>query len=551
MQSDLQVTVPHFGSPEALKTSLCRSASGYAASITQQIENTMSESTPRPPNIFNKLYSKDDYKREAHIYENDHVEREGYRSDFRRDYARLIHAPSFRRLQGKTQIFPGAESDFFRNRLTHSMEVAQIAKSIAIRLNSKPDFGNDYQIDTDLVEFAGLAHDLGHPPFGHTGEDALAECMKEHGGFEGNAQTLRILARLEKRALTHEKFRKYNGVYNNSDERKGLNLTYRSLASIIKYDKSLSQSLLEQQKSQGRSSRAKGYYDDESQVVEHIRVHVAPGSDKGKLKVIECDIMDIADDIAYASSDLEDSFKAGFLSPMDMLAVDEELRKTIAKELSSKLGSSFTARKVQDILDSIVADFIFDEDQWVGLEWLESDAEELDYTNGEKDADDDSRSPRLIRNAAYAHIRSRALARNSYFRTRLISSLIGIFIRGTNIDINKDHPSLSSVKIDEDVRIRIETLKHFTYHYQVMSPRLKVVEFRGREIVKKIFKTLSSDNGSMLLPSDFKETYHSFRDDTERKRLVCDFIAGMTDRYALEYYARITTEQAQTIFKPL
>lgn len=128
---------------------------------------------------------------------------EPYRSDFRRDYARLVHSPAFRRLDGKTQLFPGVESDFFRNRLTHSLEVAQIAKSIALKLNYESQFIADLGgIDTDLVEVAGLAHDLGHPPFGHNGELTLDQCMLAYGGFEGNAQTLRILSRLEKKFTT-------------------------------------------------------------------------------------------------------------------------------------------------------------------------------------------------------------------------------------------------------------------------------------------------------------------------------------------------------------
>jgi len=122
-----------------------------------------------------------------------------WRSGFWRDRARLIHSPSFRRLQGKTQLFAGLESDFFRNRLTHSLEVAQIAKTMARRLNSSSFAKRPDQLDLDLVEFAGLAHDLGHPPFGHTGEKILDELMRDAGGFEGNAQTLRILTRLEKK----------------------------------------------------------------------------------------------------------------------------------------------------------------------------------------------------------------------------------------------------------------------------------------------------------------------------------------------------------------
>jgi dGTPase len=99
-------------------------------------------------------------------------------SPFRRDYARLVHSPAFRRLQGKTQLFPGFESDFFRNRLTHSIEVAQVAKAIALYLNSKEPSLKGDPIDPDIVEFAALAHDLGHPPFGHNGESALDACMR-------------------------------------------------------------------------------------------------------------------------------------------------------------------------------------------------------------------------------------------------------------------------------------------------------------------------------------------------------------------------------------
>lgn len=136
----------------------------------------------------NRTYKEDCLKRRAPTAGRD----QNYRSAFRRDYARLIHSAAFRRLQGKTQLYPGHESDFFRNRLTHSLEVAQIAKSIALKINEASDFFRANPINVDLVEFAGLAHDLGHPPFGHNGEHALDYCMRDHGGFEGNAQTLRL-----------------------------------------------------------------------------------------------------------------------------------------------------------------------------------------------------------------------------------------------------------------------------------------------------------------------------------------------------------------------
>ena len=140
------------------------------------------------------LYGEGDRAREYPIDDD-----APHRSAFRRDYARLLHSPAFRRLQGKTQLFPSMEHDFFRNRLTHSLEVAQIAKSIALRLNDRYGYFRAYPIDTDLVETAALAHDLGHPPFGHNGERALDDCMKERGGFEGNAQSLRILSKLGKK----------------------------------------------------------------------------------------------------------------------------------------------------------------------------------------------------------------------------------------------------------------------------------------------------------------------------------------------------------------
>jgi len=139
------------------------------------------------------LYTTKDYERIVT------VEEETHREPFRRDNGRLIHSAVFRRLQGKTQLFPCYESDFFRNRLTHSLEVSQIAKGIAEQINSTHQYFKKNPIDRDLVETAALAHDLGHPPFGHNGEKALDDMMKEYGGFEGNAQTLRILTKLEKK----------------------------------------------------------------------------------------------------------------------------------------------------------------------------------------------------------------------------------------------------------------------------------------------------------------------------------------------------------------
>ena len=244
-----------------------------------------------------------------------------YRSEYSRDYARVLHSPSFRRLQNKTQLFPGQESDFFRNRLTHSLEVSQIAKSIAIKLKSE---NPDLPIIPEVCEIAGLVHDIGHPPFGHNGEAALDECMRSKGGFEGNAQTLRVITRLEKKELPDVIINK-----DNHDCRIGLNLTARVIASVLKYDKRIP--ILRDQD----SSLVKGYYDSESDIVKKVKACLveAPSQIKQPFKTIECAIMDIADDIAYSTYDVEDAFKAEFLTPYDIVAADQNILEQVCEKL--------------------------------------------------------------------------------------------------------------------------------------------------------------------------------------------------------------------------
>ena len=296
---------------------------------------------------------------------NSQNDEEPYRSPFRRDYARLIHSAAFRRLQGKTQLFPGQESDFFRNRLSHSLEVAQIAKSIALKLNfelKKLPIKNPqrYEINTDLVEFAGLAHDLGHPPFGHLGEEALDELMKDNGGFEGNAQSLRLLAKLEKKSVL--KKLPGNNVIDDSgkDLRVGLNLTFRSLASILKYNRVIPKdnagrkTLLDKKEIQ-KLSPVKGYYEEEMDLVDKIKLSVCGNKPiPTKFKTVECQIMDYADDIAYSCYDLEDSFKAGFLSPLELLNLPEEELDYVTKCVNSAFETKrFSTEKIKKEIHSI------------------------------------------------------------------------------------------------------------------------------------------------------------------------------------------------------
>lgn len=456
------------------------------------------------------LYSENCHQRLAISKNSGNSE---FRSPYRRDYARLIHSPAFRRLQGKTQLYPGHESDFFRNRLTHSLEVAQIAKGIAQQLNFKNKFLKKNPIDCDLVEFAALAHDLGHPPFGHNGERALDDCMKRWGGFEGNAQTLRILAVSEKKATQNDAF---EGIdLQGNDRRIGLNLTFRTLASILKYDNEIPNSRRDSDK------LVKGYYSSERLLVSKIRKHIAPDlTHSTSLKTVECQIMDIADDIAYSTYDLEDSLKGGFVNPLMLLSMARS-DQGLLQRVTEKVNRECPDADHDSVLNAIADTFNISVDG------------KLKYDS----------SPL----AEYKT--SRLLSNNGYVRTALTSSLVCKFINSVSIEINEKLPVMSRILMEPIIRLQVETLKHLNYEVTIMSPRLKLVEYRGYEIVRTIFKTLSEDDGHLILPSDVRESFQRLKKSAERMRLVCDFVAGMTDRYAIEFFGRLK-QGDQSIFKP-
>lgn len=456
-----------------------------------------------------KLYVAADYERALKETEETKLGR----SPFRRDFGRLLHSPACRRLQGKTQLFPGHESDFFRNRLTHSLEVAQIAKGIAQMLNACDSACKEEQIDVDLVEFAGLAHDLGHPPFGHNGEEALDYCMRAHGGFEGNAQTLRILARVEKKVYSGPSDGDGCGVTPTGvDRRLGLNLTYRSLAAVLKYDREIP---LERDEGAGL---VKGYYASEADLVREVKAHVgAPAS--GPFKVIECQIMDIADDIAYSTYDLEDAMKGGFSHPMQLLAKIVGSGELL-HDLADKIRKTVSDVQEDEVYEALGALLVL-EDQASASGPLEQ------YTQ------------------------SKLVASNAKFRSDFTSQMIGDFMRAISIDTS-GVPSLrfGKIQVKRDILIQIEALKHLNYMLVIMSPRLKVVEYRGYEVVQTIFETLAGKNGHFLLPDDVQQLYQRLKTDAERKRVICDFVAGMTDRYVVEFYSRLK-ESGSSIFKPI
>ncbi len=429
--------------------------------------------------------------------------------------------------------------------MSHSLEVAQIAKSIAIKINDEHGYFAINNIDTDLVEFAGLAHDTGHPPFGHNGEAELDHHMLEYGGFEGNAQTLRILSRLEKKqtqTYPHESplpVQFSDGV----DVRVGLNLTYRSLAAILKYDREIPRSMSARKKQNNDRHAVKGYCWQDRDIVTRVRSHVAGADFEGEMKTIECSIMDVADDIAYSTYDLEDAFKGGFLSPLSILAMPDQQKAAIAEKVQASINKNyghlsasereFTLVEYNATLRAIFSNLLNAEPGF-GPEVEEVDIGEY--------------------NAALVSVMSGMsddLCFNGYYRTEFTSDLVGRFIRAVNVsDFDEKRPALTKIRLNIGEFIAVEVLKTLAFNAVIMSPRLKSAENRGRQVIAEIFEELSKDEGYLLMPDDWRRLVEANPDDSEWKnRMICDYIAGMTDAYCVEFYERILGRAAPSIQK--
>ncbi len=239
------------------------------------------------------------------------------RSAFQRDRARVLHSEAFRRLAAKTQVHTAGTDDFLRTRLTHSLEVAQIAREMGARLGCDPD----------VVDTAGLAHDLGHPPFGHNGEDALNEVGQACGGFEGNAQTLRVLTRLEAKVLDP------------AGRSAGLNLTRATLDACSKYPWP-----------RQAGKRKFGVYADDAPVFDWMRA-VAPAE---RVVCLEAQVMDWSDDVAYSVHDVEDGIHGGYLKP-SILRDDISEREALCADVAAEYSPE-TPGDLLGVLDSLLDD---------------------------------------------------------------------------------------------------------------------------------------------------------------------------------------------------
>jgi dGTPase len=349
----------------------------------------------------------------------------GPRSAYQRDRDRIIHSIAFRRLRHKTQVFIAPDGDHYRVRLTHSLEVAQIARVIARALG----------LDEDLTEALALAHDLGHPPFGHAGEDALAAALHAHGGFDHNAHCLRVLMRLESPYCEHE----------------GLNLSWEMLEGLAKHNGPVS---------------APGWALAELDEAYPLDLHTWPS--------LEAQVAAIADDIAYDNHDIDDGLRAGFLS------LDELLTQTFVADEWRKVEQRFPGAPLARQLSELVRSQIG-----------------------------------LMVNDVLAETQR---------RTAGMSSVLDIHLAAG--------PSAGfSAALAEQER----GLKRFMYEKLYYHPEQLATATRARTVVAELYAAYAQEPGLM------DESWHARLPELqpERSRHIADYIAGMTDRYAIRCHAAI------------
>jgi len=345
----------------------------------------------------------------------------GSRSEFQRDRDRIIHSTAFRRLEYKTQVFLNHEGDLFRTRLTHSIEVAQIARTLARSL----------RLNEDLVEATALAHDLGHTPFGHVGQDVLNECMQDHGGFEHNLQSLRVVDHLEE----------HYGAFD------GLNLTFETREGILKHCS------LTNARQLGELGQR---FIDKTQ------------------PSLEAQLTNLADEIAYNNHDIDDGLRSGLLTMKQMEEVElfARLHRQVVQQYPGLPGRRELYETIRLMITAMTADLVEESCRLI----KEADPHSID---------DVRTSPPLIRFSAAMRAETTALKR---------------FL----------HANLYR-------------------HYKVNRMRVK-----ASRVIRELFDAFMAD--PVLLPFDYQV---AGGDTMKQARKIADYIAGMTDRYAIREHKRI------------
>lgn len=395
-----------------------------------------------------------------------------FRTPAQRDRDRIIYAPAFRRLAEVTQVASPNHAQVFYNRLTHSLQVAQVGRSLArtILKNNKRHLVEEAGgIDPDVVEAACLAHDIGHPPFGHTAEKELGILARRWGGFEGNAQSFRVLTKL---AFKSEKY-------------PGLDLTRATLAATLKYPWPKSGNPKNPDKWGAYRSEAPDF-------------HFALQDQPTRKRTAEAELMDWADDVTYSVHDIEDFFCAGII-PMHLLASAQDNREKafFFDDTYSRRGRTFIKRTSAE---RAFADLMH---QW------------------------------LIREPYSGSSEHRSQLR--HFSAEMVQRYVnGVKLKKSNDQVR--------VEIDPEYRMEVDILKELTWSYVIEAPALAAQRHGQQQVIRKLFSIYSdaaeSRKSWSLFPAYYREQLQMASSKSEKKRVVVDLIAGMTEPQAVATYAQ-------------
>jgi dGTPase len=433
--------------------------------------------------------------RKMRLFDTENIYSGEDRDEYEKDYARLIQSPAFRRLQGKSQVFGAGSGDYYRTRLTHSLEVSQIAREVARKLSKQYAFLQKKEhpglmLEPEVVECASLAHDLGHPPFGHKGEEVLNRLLSEQFGlkYEGNAQNFRILMFLEKRAGSGS----------------GLDLTASVLLAINKYPFCIDE-----------PGRLKGVYRKEWEGIDFLRQ--AWGMPVG-VATLEAQLMDLCDDIAYSTHDLEDGIRAGKIL-MDRSFFEDD-------------------RLVTHVIHEINEDPSYSESNWHGIDKIALVKQVLvDYLEQWE--------------IIYAECNREPSKTRREMKARWVSRFAGQV--GIIYDADTGWKAVTFVKDGKQntlLLLTMEILKKLAWVTLIKDFRVQRLHKRSEVMIERLWSSFRQyDSGKLIIPPDWLENYEGHKDIWSWERLAADYISGMTDAYAEKVYAEFFASRSGSIYE--